>query len=144
MHYNMSFNLAYNSFFSVFLHLINFFISMLLFKVVVGIFSTVPFFKNIAGQGEILHKDILSFSFGISLLFLVVPLSYMFFTHLKFTQLRVWVNTAHIQSKVFLKNIFYYGLTFILSLMLIILSISMLAHSGVEYNHAFHFIGLIL
>lgn len=99
-----------------------------------------PFFINFIGKGDILFQDVLSFSLGIALLFSVVPFSYLYYTHLKLKKLKIWIDSSHTQGNVIIKNLFYYIMVFLVSTLLTVVSISLLSHSGVEYNQAFIFI----
>jgi hypothetical protein len=117
---------------------------LFIFTLILSIFSWVLYLIDFIDLIEkIIYKDILYFILGFTLLISVIPLSYIYFTFIKFYNLKPH-NKRHNSWFVFIKNIFTYISTFSLSLILVGLSIHILSVSGLEYNSALHFLSTMI
>lgn len=144
INYNMNFTIAFKSLFKTIYFLIIFvIITMFIEWVILNLKIQFPNL-DVSIFNLIEYNDVLMFALGIATLFLIVPLSYIYYTYEKFDKLKIWVGSNHTHSGVFSKNLSYYTSTFLVSILLLSISIALLSNSGIEYNNAFHFIASLM
>ena len=133
VHYNMAFTLGW----SVLKNIIK--ISFILFSasLITNIFT---YFLSIK---LIYFKDIYSLLSGLTLLSATPVIVYLYLTFVRFYDLKIH-NNKHDSWIVFIKNLFLYITAFSFTLILLMISINVLSDSGLEFNHAFHFISTMI